>query len=72
VTTPGEILPKNQIYRLLAGNPVARNISERAVNLEDQAMENVGIPANLFDFIIGHEDIKDLFWRSIKSDIDFH
>ncbi len=141
------IIEKETLFRTLAGNPVARNIAERALKLEDQSIEEERqgkrpypwsgfewfhvqaaiqtlnqlviegllvtggprgtfksnssttfklkdpelvreclarltetdqsaeegeIPENLFDFIIGHEDIKNLFWRSIKSENPVH
>lgn len=141
------IIEKETLLRTLAGDPVARNIAERALKLEDQAteeehqgkqqypwqgfeqfhvqaatqtlnqlvidgllitggprgtfksnssttyklkdpelvqeclatlieddenIEENNIPENLFDFIIGHEDIKDLFWQSIKSENPVH
>ncbi len=138
---------KETTFRILAGNPVARRISEQALELEDQAIDEecqdkrqypwagfewfhiqataqtlnqlvvegllvtggprgtfksnssttyklkdpelvreclealketeectkeAEIPANLFDFIIGQEDIKRLLWRSIKSQHPVH
>lgn len=140
-------IEKETLFRTMAGNPVARNIAERALKLEDQNIEeerqgkrqypwagfewfhvqaaiqtlnqlviegllvtggprgtyksnssttyklkdpelvreclealseteegteNAEIPANLFDFIVGHEDIKNLLWRSIKSQHPVH
>jgi Holliday junction DNA helicase RuvB len=38
----------------------------------DQSPEEDEIPINLFDFIIGQEDLKDLFWRSIKAENPVH
>lgn len=144
------ITEKETLYRLLAGNPVARKIAERGLQLEDQANEEerlgkrqfpwagfgwfhaqakpiilnqlvidgllvtggprgtyktnnsttyklrdlemtrevlkdleeeektrdcdekVEIPDNLFDFIIGHDNIKKLLWKSIRSEHPAH
>jgi hypothetical protein len=141
------IIEKENIGRLLTGNPVARNFAERALKLEDQVnederqgkreypwpgfewfhiqaatqtlnqlviegllvtggprgtfksnnsqtfklkdpelvrecledlnkteedVEKIEIPDDLFDFIIGQEDIKNLLWRSIKSEQPAH
>lgn len=43
-----------------------------ALSKTGEGTENAEIPANLFDFIIGHEDIKSLLWRSIKSQHPVH
>ena len=40
-----------------------------------ETTEDIGegeIPNDLFDFIIGHDDIKDLLWRSIKAPSPVH
>ncbi len=141
------IIEKETLLRTLAANPVARNIAERALELEDQATEEERqgkrqypwagfewfhvqaaiqtlnqlviegllvtgglrgtfksnssttyklkdpelvreclaelrdtaqstkedrIPDDLFDFIFGHEEIKSLLWRSIKSERPVH
>jgi len=138
-----DVIEREIMFRTLAGNPTARRIAERAVEIEDEeeakerqfpymgwewfdipaqagtlnqlvidgllvtggprgtfksrstttyklkdpelvrecleslaeiqeGAEEGEIPNDLFDFIIGHEDVKDLLWKSINSERPVH
>ncbi len=38
----------------------------------EEDVDNIEIPIDLFNFIIGYEDIKSLYWRSFKSEQPVH
>ncbi|KKM97584.1 hypothetical protein LCGC14_1166720, partial [marine sediment metagenome] len=50
---------------------LVRECLEKLSEIESGTEESV-IPTDLFDFIIGHDDIKDLLTRSIHSDRPVH
>ena len=43
-----------------------------AIKESEQGTEEGEIPNDLFDFILGHDDIKSLLWRSIRSEQPVH
>jgi Holliday junction DNA helicase RuvB len=43
-----------------------------AIKEAESGTEDTEIPPDLFDFIIGHDNIKSLFWRSLKAEQPVH
>ena len=50
---------------------LVRECLESLAEIEEGAEEGEA-PNDLFDFILGHEDVKDLFWRSINAERPVH
>lgn len=44
----------------------------RIIQESEAGSEETDIPEDLFNFIIGHDDIKNLFWSSIKAEQPVH
>ncbi|GAH36784.1 unnamed protein product, partial [marine sediment metagenome] len=38
----------------------------------EEGEEEGEIPDDLFDFILGHDDVKDVFWKSLNSEEPVH
>jgi Holliday junction DNA helicase RuvB len=60
----------SQTYKLINPELVRECLS--AIQETEEDTSQAEIPTNLFDFIIGYEDLKALFWRSINSEQPVH
>ena len=60
-------------YRVLNLDELKRAVEDfKNTSSLAEAEERVGIPEDLFSFIIGHEDVKELLLRAIKSEKPVH
>jgi Holliday junction DNA helicase RuvB len=60
-------------YRVLNLEEVKRAIEDfKRLSSLAETEEKAEIPEDLFSFIVGHDDVKDLLWRAIRSDRPVH
>jgi len=81
--TVASLVPKGILYLSYRS---ASDRRYRAYNLEElkravedfknmsavEAEREVEVPEDMFSFIVGHEDVKELLWRAIRSDRPVH
>jgi MoxR-like ATPases len=81
--TVASLVPKGILYLSYRSASDRRyrvyNLEELKRAVEDfksmsavEAERRVEIPEDLFSFIVGHEDVKELLWRAIRSDRPVH
>jgi Holliday junction DNA helicase RuvB len=62
----------NSSHTYKLANPELVRECLEAIKMSEQGTEEGEIPTDLFDFIIGHDDIKDLFWRALRAPLPVH